>query len=229
MRIGVVVFPGSNCDRDVHHVLNKVVGVPADFIWHKKSSLDSYDALVIPGGFAYGDRLRAGAIAAHSPVIKEVTRLARDGVPVLGICNGFQVLVEAGLLPGALMMNSSLRFVCKWTGVRVRNAKTPFTSAFFEGQEFDIPVAHGEGRYVAEPSMLEQLKKDKQIVLQYCRDDPNGSSEMIAAVCNKDGNVMGMMPHPERSSEQILSPTGSNSAMKIFESLFSYLKARAAA
>lgn len=224
MKIGIAVFPGSNCDRDVHHVLNKVVGIPADFIWHTKDRISGYDAMIIPGGFAFGDRLRAGIIAAHSPIMHEVKRMAKDGVPVLGICNGFQILVESELLPGALMMNDSLRFVCRWTKVRVENNNTPFTSQFAKKQAFDIPVAHGEGRYVVNSTILKELKKNKQIVLQYSNDDPNGSTDLIAAICNEQGNVMGMMPHPERASETLISPTGSNDAIMIFRSLVRYLK-----
>jgi phosphoribosylformylglycinamidine synthase len=224
MKIGIAVFPGSNCDRDVHHVLNRIVGIPADFIWHTKDRISGYDAMIIPGGFAFGDRLRAGIIAAHSPIMQEVKRMAKDGVPVLGICNGFQILVESELLPGALMMNDSLRFVCRWTRVRVENNSTPFTSQFAKKQAFDIPVAHGEGRYVADSAMLKELKKNKQIVLQYSNDDPNGSTDLIAAVCNEQGNVMGMMPHPERASESLISPTGSNDAIAIFKSLARYLQ-----
>lgn len=229
MKIGIAVFPGSNCDRDVHHVLNNVVGVQADFIWHTKDRVSGYDALIIPGGFAFGDRLRAGIIAAHSPIVQEVKRMAKDGTPVLGICNGFQILVESGLLPGALMMNDSLKFVCRWTKVKVQNNKTPFTSEFGKKAEFDIPVAHGEGRYIADPAILKELKKKNQIVLQYSNDDPNGSTDLIAAICNEQGNVMGMMPHPERASESIVSATGKNDAITVFKSLARYLEQRAVA
>lgn len=229
-KIGIAVFPGSNCDRDVHHVLNKVIGVQADFIWHTKDRISGYDAMIIPGGFAFGDRLRAGIIAAHSPIVQEVKRMAKDGTPVLGICNGFQILVESGLLPGALMMNDSLRFVCRWTKVEVKNNKTPFTSQFAPKQTFGIPVAHGEGRYMADSRILKELKKKNQIVLQYSNDDPNGSSDLIAAICNEEGNVVGMMPHPERASESILVAEGTrNDAITIFRSLVSNLKQKAIA
>ncbi|MEO9319264.1 MAG: phosphoribosylformylglycinamidine synthase subunit PurQ [Nitrososphaera sp.] len=223
MKIGIAVFPGSNCDRDVHHVLNKVVGVNAEFVWHTQESLAGYDAFIIPGGFAYGDRLRAGVIAAHSPIMTSIKKLAKDGVPVLGICNGFQILVEAGLLPGALMMNSNLRFVCGWTKVQVENTKTPFTSAFAPRQQFPIPIAHGEGRYVVDTSTLQRLKRKNQVVLRYVNADPNGSTDLIAAVCNEETNVVGMMPHPERSSESILSPSKSTDPALIFRSLCSNL------
>jgi phosphoribosylformylglycinamidine synthase subunit PurQ / glutaminase len=229
MKIGIAVFPGSNCDRDVHHVLNNVVGVPADFIWHTKDRISGYDAMIIPGGFAFGDRLRAGIIAAHSPIMQEVKRLAKDDMPVLGICNGFQILVESGLLPGALLMNDSLKFVCRWTRVKVQNNDTPFTHTFSKRQEFDIPVAHGEGRYVATPEIAKELRKKNQVVLQYSNDDPNGSTDLIAAICNEHGNVMGMMPHPERASESLLSANGSGEAIGIFQSLASFLEQRAVA
>jgi phosphoribosylformylglycinamidine synthase len=228
-KIGIAVFPGSNCDRDVHHVLNNVIGVQADFIWHTKDRITGYDAMVIPGGFAFGDRLRAGIIAARSPIVQEVKRMAKDGLPVLGICNGFQILVESGLLPGALMMNDSLRFVCRWTIVEVKNNRTPFTSQFAPKQTFGIPVAHGEGRYMADSKILKELKKKNQIVLQYFNDDPNGSSDLIAAICNEEGNVMGMMPHPERASESIISEGARNDAITIFRSLVSNLKQKAIA
>lgn len=223
-KIGIAVFPGSNCDRDVHHVFNNVLGIPADFLWHTKDRISGYDAMIIPGGFAFGDRLRAGIIAAQSPIIQEVKRMARDGAPVLGICNGFQILVESGLLPGALMMNDSLQFVCRWTKVQVKNNKTPFTHRYGSGQSFDIPVAHGEGRYMVDSETLKDLKRKKQIVLQYHGDDPNGSTDLVAAICNEDGNVMGMMPHPERASEDLLTAGRGNNAITIFQSLAAYLQ-----
>jgi phosphoribosylformylglycinamidine synthase len=224
IKIGIAVFPGSNCDRDVHHVLNNVLGVQADLIWHAKDRAEGYDAMIIPGGFAFGDRLRAGIIAAHSPILHGVKKMAKDGAPVLGICNGFQILVESGLLPGALMMNNSLRFVCRWTKVRVRNNRTPFSHGFVRGATLNIPVAHGEGRYVADGEILSELKKEDQIVLQYAEDDPNGSTNLIAGICNKEGNVMGMMPHPERASEALLTSDGNTNAITIFNSLLSFLK-----
>lgn len=237
-RIGIAVFPGSNCDRDVHYILNNTIGVEADFIWHTKHRISGYDAMIIPGGFAFGDRLRPGIIAAHSPIMQEVKRMAKDGLPVLGICNGFQILVECGLLPGALMMNDSLRFVCRWTNVQVTNNKTPFTSQFALRQKFGIPIAHGDGRFVADSKILKELKKKNQIVLRYTSDNPNGSTDLIAAICNEDGNVMGMMPHPERASERILTVDrssrnnnnnngSSTDAITIFSSLVSNLKQKA--
>ena len=226
-KIGIAVFPGSNCDRDVHHVLNNVLGIQADFLWHTKDRISGYGAMIIPGGFAFGDRLRAGIIAAHSPILQAVRRMAKEGTPVLGICNGFQILVEAGLLPGALMMNDSLRFVCRWTTVQVRNNKTPFTNHFKNKQTFAIPIAHGEGRYIVDSKVLKELKKKNQIVLQYLNDDPNGSIDLIAAICNEQGNVMGIMPHPERASEGIVAANSRNDAIMIFRSLLSNLKEKA--
>lgn len=236
IRVGIAVFPGSNCDRDVYCVLRNVIGIDADFIWHTKDHISGYDAMIIPGGFAFGDRLRAGVIAAHSPIMRQVKQMAKDGLPVLGICNGFQILVESGLLPGALMMNNSLRFVCRWTKVQVNNNKTPFTNQYTNKQTFAIPVAHGEGRYMVDNKMLKELQKNNQIVLQYVDDDPNGSTNHIAAICNKEGNVLGMMPHPERASEKILIPNNAairgsynnnnlqSDAILIFHSLTSNLK-----
>jgi phosphoribosylformylglycinamidine synthase len=234
-RIGIAVFPGSNCDRDVHYILNNIIGVDADFIWHTQDHISGYDAMIIPGGFAFGDRLRPGIIAAHSPIMQEVKRMARDGLPVLGICNGFQILVESGLLPGALMMNDSLRFICRWTSVQVTNNKTPFTSQFVLKQTFSIPIAHSDGRYVADNKILKELKKKNQIVMRYESDNPNGSADLIAAICNEEGNVMGMMPHPERASERILNldrgrnRRNSGKAITIFWSLVSNLKQKAIA
>lgn len=224
-KVGIAVFPGSNCDRDVHHVLNNVLGVEAEYVWHNKERVSDYHAMIIPGGFAYGDRLRAGIIAAHSPIVQKVKRMAKDGIPILGICNGFQILVESGLLPGALLMNDSLRFVCRWSKVRVKNNSTPFTSHFDKGEVFDIPVAHGEGRYVVSSAIMRDLRKNQQVVLQYAGDDPNGSTDLIAAICNKEGNVMGMMPHPERASERLLAQAGvaRTDAIRIFQSLIGYL------
>jgi phosphoribosylformylglycinamidine synthase subunit PurQ / glutaminase len=223
-KIGIVVFPGSNCDRDVHSVLSNILKVNADLVWHTNDNISQYDAVVIPGGFSYGDRLRAGIIAAHSPIVSKIKRMANDGVPILGICNGFQILVESCLLPGALMMNQSLNFVCRWTTLRVHNNKTPFTNCFSQNETFQIPVAHGQGRYVADKKVLKDLKKRNQIVFRYSDDDPNGSTDLIAAICNPEGNVMGLMPHPERASERILYPErNANNANLIFKSLLSYL------
>jgi phosphoribosylformylglycinamidine synthase I len=222
-KIGIAVFPGSNCERDIHHVLNNILNLRADYIWHTKDKITGYDAMIIPGGFSYGDRLRAGIIAANSPIINGVKRMAKDGLPILGICNGFQILIESCLLPGALMMNNCLSFVCRWTTVEVHNNKTPFTNNFQKNQKIQMPVAHGEGRYMVDNQLLKDLKKNNQIVLRYFKDDPNGSYDSIAGICNEEGNVMGMMPHPERASERPLLGNGSSdNAILIFHSLISY-------
>lgn len=224
MRIGIVVFPGSNCDRDVHHVLNDVMGINAQYIWHTEESIDQYDALILPGGFSYGDRLRAGVIAAQSPILEAIKKKAQEGLPILGICNGFQILVEAGLLPGALVKNVKLQFSCKWLKMEVLNINTPFTNMFRLNDEITIPIAHGEGRFVIDDVKLRELKQNNQIVFKYKDQNPNGSTEMIAAICNKKGNVMGLMPHPERASEPILSPNQTKSnADLIFHSLKNFL------
>lgn len=224
MRTGIVVFPGSNCDRDVHHVLNDVMGINAQYIWHTEESIDQYDALILPGGFSYGDRLRAGVIAAQSPIVEAIKKKAQEGLPILGICNGFQILVEAGILPGALVKNVKLKFSCKWLKMEVLNVNTPFTNMFRLNDEITIPIAHGEGRFVISDDKIPQLKQNNQIVFKYKDQNPNGSTEMIAAICNKEGNVMGLMPHPERASEPILSPnqTKSNAGL-IFRSLKNFL------
>jgi len=224
VRAGIVVFPGSNCDRDVHHVLNDVMGINAQYIWHTEESINQYDALILPGGFSYGDRLRAGVIAAQSPIVEAIKKKAQEGLPILGICNGFQILVEAGLLPGALVKNVKLQFSCKWLKMEVLNVNTPFTNMFSLNDEIAIPIAHGEGRFVIDDDKLHELKQNNQIVFKYKDQNPNGSTEMIAAICNKEGNVMGLMPHPERASEPILSPnqTKSNAGL-IFHSLKNFL------
>jgi phosphoribosylformylglycinamidine synthase subunit PurQ / glutaminase len=223
-KIGVIVFPGTNCDRDVFHVLSEVMHLETEYIWHKKQTLEGFSGLVLPGGFSYGDRLRAGVIAAHSPIIHEVKKMAKDGVPVLGICNGFQILIESGLLPGALVKNEHLSFVCKWVDVRVKNATTPFTKLFRKNQKIRIPIAHGEGRYVADGVTIKELGQKDQIVLSFLNENPNGSIESIAAICNPEGNVVGMMPHPERASEQVLSPVADSiDGSTIFQSLVHYL------
>lgn len=220
MKVGIVVFPGSNCDRDVHHVLNDVIGISAQYVWHMEKSIIDYDALILPGGFSYGDRLRAGVIAAQSPIVEAIKKKAEEGLPILGICNGFQILVEAGLLPGALIKNVKLKFSCKWLEMEVLNVNTPFTNLFRLNDKISIPIAHGEGRYVISDDKLHDLYENNQVVFKYKDKNPNGSTEMIAAICNEEGNVMGLMPHPERASEPILSPnqTKSNAGL-IFLSL----------
>jgi phosphoribosylformylglycinamidine synthase len=223
-RFGVVIFPGSNCDADVYHAVRDLVGVPAEYIWHEQRDLAGVDCVILPGGFSYGDYLRAGAIARFSPVMEAVAEHARKGGLVLGICNGFQILLEAGLLPGAMLRNSHQRFACKYVHVRVENARTIFTRAARPGAVWRIPIAHGEGNYFASPETISQLERNGQIVLRYCdaRGDatpeanPNGSVGNIAGICNEEGNILGMMPHPERCCDPIL---GSSDGRLIFESI----------
>ena len=218
MKVGVVVFPGSNCDRDMYHVLSEVFKINTQFFWHEKKLPKNLDAVILPGGFSYGDRLRAGSIAAHSPVISDVKKFASHGMPILGVCNGFQILVEAELLPGALLKNNSLNFMCKWTNLIVENNRTPFTNKLKMHQKIPIPIANGEGRYYADGKTINLLKKNHQIVFRYA-DVVNGSTLRIAGICNKDGNVVGMMPHPERATEPAINPIDSKPASLIFESL----------
>lgn len=213
MKFGVVVFPGSNCDHDCHYVLESVLGQDVDYIWHGSTDVSGYDCLVLPGGFAYGDYLRTGAVARFSPIMKAVERFAGDGGMVIGICNGFQILLEAGLLPGAMMRNIGLKFICKFVHVRVETTSTPWTSGANPGQVLKIPIAHNEGNYQVSYEVLEEMKRYGQVVFRYCSPEgsvlpdynPNGATESIAGVCNREGNVLGMMPHPERASEALLS------------------------
>lgn len=218
MKVGVVVFPGSNCDRDMYHVLTDVFNLDAQYYWHEKELPKNIDAVILPGGFSYGDRLRAGVIAAHSPIIKDVQKMAEQGIPVLGVCNGFQILVESGLLPGVLLKNESLNFMCEWTNLIVENNKTPFTNKLELNQKIPIPIANGEGRYYADDKTLKELEKNDQIVFRY-DEIVNGSLNRIAGVCNKDGNVVGMMPHPERAVESEINPIDNKPSSLIFESL----------
>lgn len=224
MKFGVVVFPGSNCDHDAYHVVSKHVGQPVDFVWHKETDLSGYDALLIPGGFSYGDYLRAGALARFSPVMAAVKRFAAEGKFVFGICNGFQILCEAGLLPGALIRNADLNFVCRHVNIRVENKNTPFTSELERGEVLSLPVAHAEGNYTCDAATFDSLEESGQIVFRYCAENgettadasPNGAHSNIAGICNLDRNVLGMMPHPERACEELL---GSNDGLGIFRSL----------
>lgn len=221
---GVVTFPGSNCDRDCVHVLRDVLGHEAVAVWHEERSLSGLDAVILPGGFSYGDYLRAGAIAATAPVMAAVRAVAARGVPVLGICNGFQILTEAGLLPGTLLRNRSLRFVCRDVYLRVEQIGTPFTRGLQVGEVLRMPVAHAEGRYTAAGGTLDLLEASGQVVFRYCdargrvipQANPNGAARSIAGVCNAAGNVFGLMPHPERSAEAIL---GSTDGRRLFESV----------
>ncbi|WP_412070105.1 phosphoribosylformylglycinamidine synthase subunit PurQ [Rubrivirga sp. IMCC43871] len=212
-RIAVLVFPGSNCDHDVYHAFKHVLGQDARFVWHKEGSVGDADLVVVPGGFSYGDYLRAGAIARFSPVMRDVVRFAGTGGPVLGVCNGFQVLCEAGLLPGALVRNASLRFACRDARLRVESTATPFTAGLARGEILTVPVAHGEGNYTASDDVLDQLEDDDCVVFRYVDADgepgasPNGSARNIAGVRNAPGNVVGMMPHPERACDPTLGNT----------------------
>jgi len=206
------------------HVLTDVFNLDAQFFWHEKNLPSGIDAVVLPGGFSYGDRLRAGIIAAHSPIIKDVKKLANKGIPILGVCNGFQILVESGLLPGVLLKNNSLSFMCKWINLIVENNITPFTNKLKLYQKIPIPIANGEGRYYADDSTLKKLKKNNQIVFRYSKV-VNGSSLRIAGICNEDGNVVGMMPHPERATESVINPIDSKPSSLIFESLLSSIGA----
>ncbi len=227
-KFGIVVFPGSNCDYDAYRAAKHIMNKDAHFIWHKDSSIDDADVIILPGGFSYGDYLRTGAIARFSPVMKEVVRFAKNGGTVIGICNGFQILLEAGMLPGAMLRNRSLKFVCKFIQLRVENTATRFTSECEEGDVLRIPIAHGDGNYFASPEVIESLQEHGQIVFRYCSttgevDDvsnPNGSLLNIAGIINKEGNVMGMMPHPERAVESSL---GSADGKKIFQSMIESL------
>ncbi len=224
MKFGVIVFPGSNCDHDAYHVVSKHVGQPVDFIWHRETNLDGFDAVILPGGFSYGDYLRAGALARFSPVMNSLKEFASRGKFVFGICNGFQILCESGLLPGALIRNRNLHFVCKFVNVRVETDASPFSNALSEGDVLSIPIAHADGNYVCDDETFAQLESDKRIVFRYCdsngkitdESNPNGARSNIAGICNAARNVLGMMPHPERACEELL---GSRDGRNIFASL----------
>jgi phosphoribosylformylglycinamidine synthase len=215
MKFAVIVFPGSNCDHDAHYAAEHILGQKAEFVWHKDTSLGGADVVILPGGFAHGDYLRTGAIARFSPIMSEVARFAAAGGPVLGICNGFQVLLEAGLLPGAMLRNRSTLFQCQHVRVKVEQTDTPFTLAASVGQVLRIPIAHGEGNYYAEPEVLARLEKNRQVIFRYL-DNPNGSANDIAGLCNEQRNVVGLMPHPERACELAL---GSADGLVMFESV----------
>jgi phosphoribosylformylglycinamidine synthase len=224
MKFAVIVFPGSNCDHDAYYAVKHVLGQDAAFVWHKETSLGGADAVILPGGFAHGDYLRTGAIARFSPVMQEVCRFAEAGGPVLGICNGFQVLLEAGMLPGAMLRNRSLKFQCEHVFVRVEQIDTPFTSSCRRGQVLKIPIAHGEGNYYAEPEVIERLEKNRQVIFRYVdaagtatgEANPNGSVNNIAGLCSESRNVVALMPHPERACELAV---GSADGLVLLESV----------
>ncbi len=226
---GIIVFPGSNCDHDCYHAIKHVFDQRCEYVWHESKSLDGFDCLVLPGGFSYGDYLRTGAIARFSNIMKEVKNFAKTGKPVIGICNGFQILVEARLLPGAFIKNASTKFICKWVDIRIENNTSPFTHIFHKGDVLKIPIAHAEGSYYADHDDIEYLKGNSRIAFKYCDQDglansesnPNGSLENIAGILNPQGNILGMMPHPERCCEEVL---GGRDGKLIFESIISWLK-----
>jgi phosphoribosylformylglycinamidine synthase subunit PurQ / glutaminase len=224
MKFGVVVFPGSNCDHDAFYAIGNILKKPVEFIWHQSQELANCDAIILPGGFAYGDYLRTGAIARFSPVMKAVEKFAKSGGMVLGICNGFQILLEACLLPGAMMRNSGLRYICRHVFIRVEQTDTPFTNAALQGQVLKIPIAHNDGNYNADEATLAELEKNRQILFRYTAPDganddagnPNGSLHNIAGICNRERNVAGLMPHPERAVESALD---SSDGLVIFHSM----------
>jgi phosphoribosylformylglycinamidine synthase subunit PurQ / glutaminase len=228
MKFGVVVFPGSNCDHDAFHAIGHVFERPVEFIWHQSENLQGCDAIILPGGFSYGDYLRTGAIARFSPVMKSVEKFANSGGLVLGICNGFQILLEAGLLPGAMMRNSGLRFICRHVYMRVENTDSPFTNAASKGQILKIPIAHSDGNYSCDEATLAELEKNRQILFRYTSPDgkddnagnPNGSVANIAGICNRERNVAGLMPHPERAVESALD---SKDGLVVFRSMMEAL------
>jgi phosphoribosylformylglycinamidine synthase I len=228
MRFAVIVFPGSNCDHDAHYTARHVFGQDAEFVWHKETSLKGADVVILPGGFSHGDYLRTGAIARFSPIMSSVADFARRGGPVLGICNGFQVLLEAGLLPGAMLRNRDLKFHCEHVWVRTEQTDTPFTLRASRGQVLKVPIAHGEGNYFADPDVVRMLESTGRVVFRYCdasgqvtdASNPNGSLNSIAGVCNEARNVVGLMPHPERACETAL---GSDDGRVMFESVISAL------
>ena len=232
IKIAVIQFPGANCDLDAVHVLNNVINVEANLIWHNHFKESHYDGVILPGGFTFGDYLRAGIIAAHSPALDETRVMLKDGRPIIGICNGFQILAEAEFLPGALLKNENLKFICKWIKIKVENNETAFTNKMNKGDVLNIPVAHGEGRFYTDN--LKELAENEQIVFRYSNENgeitsesnPNGSIENIAGVCNLEQNCLGLMPHPERASEAILSPYGTTHGKLFFESMVDFIKRR---
>jgi phosphoribosylformylglycinamidine synthase subunit PurQ / glutaminase len=219
MKFGVVIFPGSNCDHDCYYAIESVIGKPVEFIWHQDTSVAGFDAIILPGGFAYGDYLRTGALAKFSPVMKAIGDFANKGGLVCGICNGFQILTEAGLLPGALLRNVSMKYVCKFLQLRTETSNTPYTNLLKKGQLLRVPIGHGEGNFFADADTLKRIEDNDQVVFRYV-ENPNGSIHDIAGIVNEKRNVLGMMPHPDRSSEEIL---GSADGKLIFESMVNAL------
>lgn len=218
MNFAVLVFPGSNCDVDCFKAVETTIGQPVDYVWQTATDLSKYDCIIIPGGFSYGDYLRCGAIARFAPVMNALVEAAKAGKYILGICNGFQILLEAGLLPGAMLRNNTLKFRCHSSMLRVENNKTPFTSEYRQGEAINIPIAHGEGNYYCDEATLQELERSSRIVFRYAAENPNGSVSDIAGVCNEQGNVLGMMPHPERAVHQLL---GSEDGIRMFTSILS--------
>jgi phosphoribosylformylglycinamidine synthase subunit PurQ / glutaminase len=216
MKFGIIVFPGSNCDRDVVYVTRDLLGQPTQTIWHEETDLHDVDVVVIPGGFSYGDYLRCGAIARFSPIMKQVVAHAEQGKYVLGICNGFQILTEAGLLPGALVRNRDLHFICDRVPLTVERTDLPWTQGYLDTPTIDLPIAHGEGCYHADPDTIDELEANGQILFRYAGKNPNGSLNNIAGICNKNKNVLGMMPHPERAADPLL---GNSDGLHLFKSL----------
>ena len=221
MNFAVIVFPGSNCDHDAYHIFKSVLNTSVDFVWHKKTDLKKYDAILIPGGFSYGDHLRTGAIASFSPVMDAIIKEANSGKPVFGICNGFQILIESGLLPGALIINKNIRFLSQHVTIEVASANSIYTRSMQKGQQLTMPIAHKQGNFIADKETLNRLQGEDRIAFKYIKDDkmnsnPNGSMNSIAGILNKKRNVLGMMPHPERASESLL---GSEDGLEIFKSI----------
>jgi phosphoribosylformylglycinamidine synthase len=220
LKVAVIQFPGSNCDQDTLQVLQDNKKIEAKLVWHNEFK-DAYDAVILPGGFSFGDHLRGGIIAAHSPAMQGVRKMAKEGKPVLGICNGFQILIESELLPGSLLRNSSLKFVCKWMDLQVDNVDTAFTCAFERGEKVRMPIAHNEGRFFAEDQLLDNLRADGRVVLHYLNDNPTGTSEGIVSISNENGNVVGMMSHPERASDDLL---GGTDGLRVFGSMLEWMR-----
>lgn len=216
MKIAVIAFPGSNCDIDLYEALHTVCDADVEYVSYKQDNLDGFDAVMLPGGFSYGDYLRCGAIARFSPIMPAVIEFAKNGKPVFGTCNGFQILTEVGLLPGALKRNNSLKFVCKTVELTVENTNTPFTSLYKKGEKINLPIAHADGSYYADEELLVELEENGQVVFRYSKENPNGSLNDIAGITNKQGNVLGMMPHPERAVEMLL---GNEDGLRVFKSL----------